>query len=255
MKPTNIRVSDDDRNKSSHSVAFFARMKSNFQVSQAFSWVLLAETNSRTYPGVFSSNCYKQKADRWWSNLDILSIFLGKTIYLWKNDISSSFLCPSNTQSLPSRQTPSRYLLVCLPLYLSLSGIWGSKLLSLWPLTQQVTSSLFLTFRVKAALGKRWWTDLLGARNIKAAQGSAGDRVASLSHQLDGSSRVSGDLVRGCSGSKDPVVGGMWKLCCKALLSPFANPSWVVMLFLCSWMYSVFTFCLDNQIVFIIYRN
>lgn len=84
----------------------------------------------------------------------------------WDVVFTSSFLYPSNTQPLPfwvfspyAYQTSSLYSSDVL-YSLSLSGIQGLKLLSLWPMTSQVTSSLSLTFRVRAALGKHRWTDL-----------------------------------------------------------------------------------------------
>lgn len=45
-------------------------------------------------------------------------------------------------------------------LLLHLSGIQGPKLLSLWLITSRVTSSMSLTLRVRAALGKCRLTDL-----------------------------------------------------------------------------------------------
>lgn len=56
-------------------------------------------------------------------------------------------LCTSDPITLP------------FPLLLSV-GFWATKLLSLSPMTLQVTSSPSLTFRVRAALGKGRWTDL-----------------------------------------------------------------------------------------------
>lgn len=57
---------------------------------------------------------------------------------------------------------------------LSLSGIRGLKLLSLWPTTSQGTSSLSLTFRVRAALGKRQRTDLPIQGTVELRRGQQG---------------------------------------------------------------------------------
>lgn len=85
---------------------------------------------------------------------------------------------------LPLYLRPHLCLPVCCLLCLSLSGIQVPELLSLWPMTSQVTSSLFLTFRVRTALGKRQWTDLPIQGMVELQGGQQGLAIASLSHEL-----------------------------------------------------------------------
>lgn len=113
---------------------------------------------------------------------------------------------------------------------LYLSGIRALKLLSLWPLTSQVTSSPSLTFRVGAALGKRRRADL-PIRGTVELQG--GQQGLALLHDPTSWAGfwVSGDLVIGCSGSEvqcQRTCGRhveIREVCCNGVMSLYAAPS------------------------------
>lgn len=113
---------------------------------------------------------------------------------------------------------------------LYLSGIQALKLLSLWPLTSQVTSSPSLTFRVRAALGKRRRADL-PIRGTVELQG--GQQGLALLHDPTSWAGfwVSGDLVIGCSGSEvqcQRTCGRhveIREVCCNGVMSLYAAPS------------------------------
>lgn len=133
--------------------------------------------------------------------------------HTYQTTVGCSFLYPSNTQPLPFwgffasiYQTSSRSLSLslCLPvcLLISLGGIQAPKLLSLWPITSQVTSSLSLTFTVRAALGKCWWTDLLMQGMVELQGGQQGLALLHYPTSYRPIFWGSGDLVIGCSGSE-----------------------------------------------------
>ncbi len=76
-------------------------------------------------------------------------------------------------------------LSVCLSVCDSLSvGFRSLNYFPLRPTTSQVTSSLSLTFRVRAALGKRRRTDLPMQATAELLGGQLGACIASLSHKL-----------------------------------------------------------------------
>lgn len=87
------------------------------------------------------------------------------------------------------------------------AGGGGPELLSLWPVTSQVTSSPSLTFRVRAALGKCCQTDLemQGMAEVQGGQGGLAPLHYHTSYRPVFC--VSGDLAMAAVGLKHNFKG------------------------------------------------